>query len=63
MTDVELDDLRDGRHGLHVVIRQAVTRVLKEYPKVSQFWKYGAAEFLKNPVYSRDFPPIQASKP
>jgi len=42
---------------------QAVTRVLKEYPKVSQFWKYGAAEFLKNPVYSRDFPPIQASKP
>lgn len=26
-------------------------------PRVSQFWHYTPEEFLKNPVYSRDFPP------
>jgi branched-chain amino acid transport system substrate-binding protein len=26
---------------------------------VSQFWTYGKAEFLKQPVYSRDFPPCK----
>ena len=26
------------------------------YPNVSQFWKYNPEEFLKQPVYSRDFP-------
>ncbi|MBE0704543.1 MAG: ABC transporter substrate-binding protein [Afipia sp.] len=29
--------------------------VLKTYPAVSQFWTYGAEEFLKSPVYSRDW--------
>jgi len=31
--------------------------VIKTYPAVSQFWTYGKATFLKQPVYSRDFPP------
>jgi branched-chain amino acid transport system substrate-binding protein len=26
---------------------------------VSQFWKYSPEEFLKQPVYSRDFPPCR----
>jgi len=26
---------------------------------VSQFWKYNPDEFLKQPVYSRDFPPCK----
>jgi branched-chain amino acid transport system substrate-binding protein len=26
---------------------------------VSQFWKYNPEEFLKQPVYSRDFPPCR----
>ncbi len=30
--------------------------VIKTYPSVSQFWTYGKAAFLKQPVYSRDFP-------
>ncbi len=30
--------------------------VIKTYPNVSQFWTYGKAAFLKQPVYSRDFP-------
>lgn len=31
--------------------------VLKTYPAVSQFWNYKSADFLANPVYSRDYPP------
>jgi branched-chain amino acid transport system substrate-binding protein len=26
---------------------------------VSQFWTYNKDEFLKNPVYSRDYPPAR----
>jgi branched-chain amino acid transport system substrate-binding protein len=33
--------------------------VIKTYPKVSQFWTYGKEKFLKQPVYSRDFPPCK----
>ena len=34
-----------------------VNSVIKTYPKVSQFWTFDQAAFLKNPVYSRDWPP------
>jgi branched-chain amino acid transport system substrate-binding protein len=34
-----------------------VNSVVKVYPDVSQFWSYRPEEFLKNPVYSRDWPP------
>jgi branched-chain amino acid transport system substrate-binding protein len=33
--------------------------VIKTYPDVSQFWTYGKDAFLKQPVYSRDFPPCK----
>ena len=33
--------------------------VIYTYPEVSQFWKYKPEEFLKQPVYSRDFPPVK----
>ncbi len=33
--------------------------VIYTYPNVSQFWKYNPEEFLKQPVYSRDFPPCK----
>jgi branched-chain amino acid transport system substrate-binding protein len=33
--------------------------VIQTYPEVSQFWTYGKAQFLKQPVYSRDFPPCK----
>jgi branched-chain amino acid transport system substrate-binding protein len=36
-----------------------VNSVIKTYPDVSQFWTYNKAEFLKNPVYSRDYPPAK----
>jgi len=36
-----------------------VNRVIHTYPDVSQFWTYKPEEFLKNPVYSRDWPPAK----
>jgi branched-chain amino acid transport system substrate-binding protein len=36
-----------------------VNSVIRTYPNVSQFWTYKPEEFLKNPVYSRDFPPAK----
>ena len=36
-----------------------VNSVIHTYPNVSQFWTYNPEEFLKNPVYSRDFPPAK----
>ena len=36
-----------------------VNSVIFTYPGVSQFWTYKPEEFLKNPVYSRDWPPAK----
>jgi branched-chain amino acid transport system substrate-binding protein len=36
-----------------------VNSVVFTYPAVSQFWTYKPEEFLKNPVYSRDYPPAK----
>jgi branched-chain amino acid transport system substrate-binding protein len=33
--------------------------VIHTFPGVSQFWKYPADTFLKDPVYSRDYPPCK----
>ena len=33
--------------------------VIHTYPEVSQFWKYKPEEFLKQPVYSREYPPLK----
>jgi branched-chain amino acid transport system substrate-binding protein len=40
-----------------------VNTVIHTYPNVSQFWTYDPKEFLKNPVYSRDFPPAKYLEP
>ena len=31
--------------------------VIYTYPKVSQFWTYDPVEYMKQPLYSRDYPP------
>jgi len=36
--------------------------VVKTYPQVSQFGQFKPEEFLKQPVYSRDFPPCKYCK-
>jgi branched-chain amino acid transport system substrate-binding protein len=33
--------------------------VIYTYPNVSQFWKFKPEEFLKQPVYSREYPPLK----
>jgi branched-chain amino acid transport system substrate-binding protein len=33
--------------------------VIKTYPNIGQFGQFSEAEFLKQPVYSRDFPPCK----
>jgi branched-chain amino acid transport system substrate-binding protein len=40
-----------------------VNAVIYTYPGVSQFWTYDPKEFLKNPVYSRDWPPAKNLEP
>ena len=34
-------------------------QVIDKIDNVSQFWTYSSEEFLKQPVYSRDFPPLK----
>ncbi|MBI3107600.1 MAG: ABC transporter substrate-binding protein, partial [Candidatus Rokubacteria bacterium] len=34
--------------------------VIHTFPNISQFWTYKAEDFLKNPVYSRDYPPCKS---
>jgi branched-chain amino acid transport system substrate-binding protein len=36
-----------------------VNKTIKTYEKVSQFWTYDPAEFVKQPVYSREYPPAK----
>ena len=33
--------------------------IVKTYPKVSQFWTWSPEEYLKQPLYSRNFPPLK----
>jgi len=33
--------------------------VIYTYPGVSQFWKYKPEDYLKRPLYSRDYPPLK----
>jgi branched-chain amino acid transport system substrate-binding protein len=40
-----------------------VNTVIDTFPNVSQFWTYDPKEFLKNPVYSRDWPPAKNLEP
>jgi branched-chain amino acid transport system substrate-binding protein len=61
---VKFDDLGNvvGDAYIRKVTRsdgRLVNSVIKTYPNVSQFWTYDKTEFLKNPVYSRDFPPAK----
>jgi branched-chain amino acid transport system substrate-binding protein len=67
---VHLDDLRNPIQNIYLkkVERKKMfgydkeelwNTVIKTYPDVGQFWTYGKDAFLKQPVYSRDFPPCK----
>lgn len=60
---VYLDEFQNPVQNIYIrrVDRRGILRntVIFTYPKVSQFWKYNPEEYLKQPVYSRDYPPIK----
>ncbi len=67
---VSFDDMRNPVHNIYIrkIEKKKMfgyekdelwNTVIKTYPAVSQFWKYGKGEFLKQPVYSRDYPPCK----
>jgi len=67
---VYLDEFRNPVHNIYIkkVEKKKMfgydkdelwNTVIKTYPAVSQFWTYGKDEFLKQPVYSREFPPCK----
>ena len=65
---VKLDELGNAVGDVYIrkVTRKdgrLVNSVVKTYPDVSQFWTYDKTEFLKNPVYSRDYPPAKNLEP
>ncbi len=47
------------RHSLGVKPNSLWNVVIGSYPAVGQFWKWGAKEFLKQPVYSKKYPPCK----
>jgi len=67
---VAFDDMRNPVHNIYIkkVEKRKMfgydkdelwNTVIKNYPNVGQFWTYGKDAFLKQPVYSRDFPPCK----
>src|SRR5262245_13613155 len=59
---VRLDEY--GTPVLDIYIRRVARQggklsnsILQTYPQVSQFWTYDPAQFVTQPVFSRDFPP------
>src|ERR1700730_10962567 len=67
---VSLDELRNPVQNIYIkkVERKKMfgydkeelwNTVIKTYPAVSQFWKYGKDAFLQQPVYSREYPPCK----
>src|SRR5262249_21281588 len=37
-----------------------VNAIVAKYPQVSQFWTYDPAQFVRQPTFSRDYPPSKA---
>jgi branched-chain amino acid transport system substrate-binding protein len=67
---VRLDEMRNPVHNVYIrkIEKKKLhgydkdelwNTVIKTYPDVSQFWKFEKGEFLKQPVYSRDYPPCK----
>jgi branched-chain amino acid transport system substrate-binding protein len=59
-----LDDYGNPVQNVYIrkvekVAGELQNKVMQTIPNVSQFWKYKPEEFLKQPVYSREFPPLK----
>ncbi|MBU1209388.1 MAG: ABC transporter substrate-binding protein [Proteobacteria bacterium] len=61
---IELDSFGNPVQNIYIrkvgkVGGELQNTVIKVYPKVSQFWKYNPDEYIKQPLYTRDYPPLK----
>ncbi len=61
---MKMDDLGNPIQNVYIRKVERVggklqNTVVHTYPNVSQFWTYKQEEFLKNPVYDRNYPPCK----
>jgi branched-chain amino acid transport system substrate-binding protein len=61
---IKLDEYGNPTENVYIVkVERAGGRlqntIIHTYPMVSQFWTYKAEEFLKTPVYDRNYPPLK----
>ncbi|MEK6712267.1 MAG: ABC transporter substrate-binding protein [Nitrospinota bacterium] len=55
----KIERVPGDRNNLGVKANSLWNIVIRTYPAVSQFWTYKPEEFLKSPVYDKDFPPCK----
>jgi branched-chain amino acid transport system substrate-binding protein len=61
---IRLDEYGNPTQNVYILKTEKVggkmqNAVIHTYPAVSQFWTYKTEEFLKEPPYSRDYPPLK----
>jgi branched-chain amino acid transport system substrate-binding protein len=61
---IKLDEYGNPTENVYIVRvdkqgSKLVNTIVHTYPLVSQFWTYKPEEFLKNPAYSRGYPPLK----
>ena len=61
---MKMDDLGNPIQNVYIRKVEQVggklqNTVIHTYPNVSQFWTYNHAEYLKTPVYDRNYPPCK----
>ncbi len=61
---IALDDRGNPTQNVYILKAEKVggklqNTVIHTYPMVSQFWTYKPEDFLKEPAYSRDYPPLK----
>jgi branched-chain amino acid transport system substrate-binding protein len=61
---IKLDEYGNPTENVYIVKVEKVggrlqNTIIHTYPMVSQFWTYKPEEFLKTPVYERNYPPVK----
>ncbi len=61
---IRLDEFGNPTQNVYILKTEKVAgkmqnTVIHTYPLVSQFWTYKPEDFLKEPAYSRDYPPVK----
>ena len=61
---IRLDDRGNPTQNVYILRVEKVggklqNTMIHTYPMVSQFWTYKPEDFLKDPPYTRDYPPVK----